>query len=172
MAKTKLTTIATFTSDTPIGSVIPTKPNKAALVRALLKQKKTPKQIAAEVGCKPQYVYSVQTYEKTRAKKLRAKRQYERRLELLKGAPKRKYVKSGKYSKQAQSPLDVPMVEINRDQLKVEQAELNELNAQFIRQLQEATKPKIQYIEVEVPQPFSHFTFWQRLRILFLGGAA
>ena len=64
------------------------------------------------------------------------------------------------------------MVEINRDQLKVEQAELNELNAQFIKQLQEATKPKIQYIEVEVPQPFSHFTFWQRLRILFLGGAA
>ena len=168
MAKTKLTTIATFTSDTPIGSVIPTKPNKAALVRALLKQKKTPKQIAAEVGCKPQYVYSVQTYEKTRAKKLRAKRQYERRLELLKGAPKRKYVKSGKYAKQVPAPT-TPMVEINRDQLKVEQAELNELNAQFIKQLQEATKPKIQYIEVEVPQPFSHFTFWQRLRILFLG---
>ena len=142
MAKTKLTTIATVTSDTPIGSVIPTKPNKAALVRALLKQKKTPKQIAAEVGCKPQYVYSVQTYEKTKAKKLKAKRAYERRLELLKGAPKRKYVKSGKYSKQEQSPLDVPPV------------------------------IKTQYIEVEVPQPFSHFTFWQRLRILFLGRSA
>ena len=174
MAKTKLTTIATFTSDTPIGSVIPTKPNKAALVRALLKQKKTPKQIAAEVGCKPQYVYSVQTYEKTRAKKLRAKRQYERRLELLKGAPKRKYVKSGKYAKKAESGLldGTTFSQFDSDQVKAEQAELHELNAQFIKQLQEATKPKIQYIEVEVPQPFSHFTFWQRLRILFLGGAA
>ena len=25
------------------------------------------------------------------------------------------------------------------------------------------------YVEVPVPQPFSHFTFWQRLRILFTG---
>lgn len=136
MAKTKLTTIATFTSDTPIGSVIPTKPNKAALIRALLKQKKNAKDIAAEVGCKVQYVYSVQNVDRVRAKKAKAKRAYERKLELLKGSVKRKYVKSGKYAKK--------------------------------------TTPEVrtQYIEVEVPQPFSHFTFWQRLRILFLGRAA
>lgn len=31
------------------------------------------------------------------------------------------------------------------------------------------TLPKV--IEVKVPQPFSHYTFWQRLRIVFLGRA-
>lgn len=31
------------------------------------------------------------------------------------------------------------------------------------------TMPEI--IEVKVPQPFSHYTFWQRLRIVFLGRA-
>ena len=28
------------------------------------------------------------------------------------------------------------------------------------------------YVEIPVPQPFSHYTFWQRLRILFLGRTA
>jgi hypothetical protein len=106
-----------------------------------------------------------------RARKARAKRKLERQAELRNGAPKRTYTKSGKYAKKAPAPT-TPMVELDRDQLKAEQAELHELNADFIRQLQEATKPRIQYIEVEVPQPFSHYTFWQRLRILFLGGAA
>jgi hypothetical protein len=136
MAKTKLTTIATFTSDTPIGSVIPTKPNKAALIRELLKQKKKAKEIAAEVGCLVQYVYSVQNADRVRARKAKARRDYERRKEIVAGSVKRKYVKSGKYAKKA-----TPEV-------------------------------RTQYIEVEVPQPFSHFTFWQRLRILFLGRAA
>jgi len=114
----------------------PTKVNKAALIRALLKQKKKAKDIAAEVGCKVQYIYGVQNAARVRAKKAKAKRAYTRKLELLKGAPKRKYTKSGKYAKKA-----TPEV-------------------------------RTQYIEVEVPQPFSHYTFWQRLRILFLGGAA
>jgi len=150
----------------------PTKTNKAELIRTLLKDKnKTRAQIAQEVGCKVQYVFSVQNADRARVKKARAKRKLERQAELRNGAPKRKYTKSGKFAKKVPAPT-TPMVELDRDQLKAEQAELHELNADFIRQLQEATKPRIQYIEVEVPQPFSHYTFWQRLRILFLGGAA
>ena len=150
----------------------PTKTNKAELIRTLLKDKnKTRAQIAEEVGCKVQYVFSVQNHDRVRARKARAKRKLERQAELRNGAPKRKYTKSGKFAKKVPAPT-TPMVELDRDQLKAEQAELHELNAQFIQQLQEATKPRIQYIEVEVPQPFSHYTFWQRLRILFLGRAA
>jgi transcriptional regulator with XRE-family HTH domain len=150
----------------------PTKTNKAELIRTLLKDKnKTRAQIAQEVGCKVQYVFSVQNADRARVKKARAKRKLERQAELRNGAPKRKYTKSGKFAKTVPAPT-TPMVELDRDQLKAEQAELHELNADFIRQLQEATKPRIQYIEVEVPQPFSHYTFWQRLRILFLGRAA
>jgi transcriptional regulator with XRE-family HTH domain len=150
----------------------PTKTNKAELIRTLLKDKnKTRAQIAQEVGCKVQYVFSVQNADRARVKKARAKRKLERQAELRNGAPKRKYTKSGKFAKTVPAPT-TPMVELDRDQLKAEQAELHELNADFIRQLQEATKPRIQYIEVEVPQPFSHYTFWQRLRILFLGSAA
>jgi hypothetical protein len=61
------------------------------------------------------------------------------------------------------------MVGLDRDQLKAEQAELHELNAQFIQQLQEATKPKIQYIEIEVPQPHYNLTWRQRFTALFFG---
>ena len=145
----------------------PTKTNKSALIRELLKDKnKTRAQIAEEVGCKVQYVFSVQNYDRVRAKKAKAKRRLERQAELRNGAPKRKYTKR---SSAPATPVVEPKLVDVTEKLKAEQAELHELNAQFIRQIQEATKPKIQYIEVEVPQPFSHFTFWQRLRILFLG---
>jgi transcriptional regulator with XRE-family HTH domain len=147
----------------------PTKTNKAALIRALLKDKnKTRAQIAQEVGCKVQYVFTVQNAARVRAKKAKAKRQYARKLELLKGAPKRKYTKSGKFAKKVPAPT-APMVGLDRDQLKAEQAELHELNAQFIQQLQEATKPKIQYIEIEVPQPHYNLTWRQRFTALFFG---
>jgi hypothetical protein len=117
----------------------PTKTNKAAIIRELLKDKtKSRAQIADEVGCKVQYVISVQNYDRVRARKLKAKRKIERQQERRNGAPKRKYTKRN-------SAPTTPMVE---------------------------PVVKTQYIEIEVPQPFSHYTFWQRLRILFLGGAA
>jgi transposase-like protein len=144
-------------------TITPTRINKADMIRELITSGVSPAQVARDVGCKPQYVYGVIAYERKKVAKLKAK---------AKSTPKRKYTKSGKYAKKVKSPLDVPMVKLDRDQLKAEQAELHELNADFIRQLQEANKPRIQYIEVEVPQPFSHYTFWQRLRILFLGSAA
>jgi transposase-like protein len=152
-------------------TITPTRINKADMIRELLTSGVSPAQVARDVGCKPQYVYGVIAYERRKAAKLKAKAKYARKKEVAGGAPKRKYTKSGKYAKPAPAPT-TPMVELDRDQLKAEQAELHELNADFIRQLQEANKPRIQYIEVEVPQPFSHYTFWQRLRILFLGSAA
>jgi hypothetical protein len=120
----------------------PTKTNKAALIRELLKDKtKSRVQIAEEVGCKVQYVFSVQNHDRVRAKKARAKKAYERKLERLKGAPKRQYVKSGKYAKKVPAPT-TPVVE---------------------------PIVKTQYIEIEVPQPHYNLTWRQRFTALFFG---
>jgi hypothetical protein len=40
------------------------------------------------------------------------------------------------------------------------------------QELEELRNRRLIEVEVPVPQPFSHYTFMQRLRILFLGGAA
>jgi transcriptional regulator with XRE-family HTH domain len=163
----------------------PTKINKAELIRTLLKDKnKTRAQIADEVGCSKQYVFSVQNAARVRAKKAKAKRAYERKLEILKGAPKRKYTKKAEsVAAPAAAPAPAPapkksladertMLLWDRKRLKDELADAAESMLQMrqeIRDLRE--RPPIQ-IEVPVLQPFSHLTFWQRLRILFLGGAA
>lgn len=161
----------------------PTKTNKAELIRTLLKDKnKTRAQIADEVGCSKQYVFSVQNAARVRAKKAKAKRAYERKLEILNGAPKRKYTKKAEsVAAPAAAPAPAPkksladertMLLWDRKRLKDELADAAESMLQMrqeIRDLRE--RPPIQ-IEVPVPQPFSHLTFWQRLRILFLGGAA
>jgi hypothetical protein len=120
----------------------PTKTNKAELIRTLLKDKtKTRAQIAEEVGCKVQYVFSVQNHDRVRARKARAKRKLERQAELRNGAPKRTYTKSGKYAKKAPAPT-TPMVE---------------------------PVVKTQYIEIEVPQPHYNLTWRQRFTALFFG---
>ena len=120
----------------------PTKTNKAALIRALLKDKtKSKSDIAEEVGCKVQYVFSVQNHDRVRARKARAKRKLERQAELRNGAPKRKYTKSGKFAKQVPAPT-TPMVE---------------------------PVVKTQYIEIEVPQPHYNLTWRQRFTALFFG---
>lgn len=165
----------------------PTKTNKAELIRTLLKDKnKTRAQIADEVGCSKQYVFSVQNAARVRAKKAKAKRAYERKLEILNGAPKRKYTKKAEsVAAPAAAPAPAPapapkksladertMLLWDRKRLKDELADAAESMLQMrqeIRDLRE--RPPIQ-IEVPVLQPFSHLTFWQRLRILFLGGAA
>jgi transcriptional regulator with XRE-family HTH domain len=163
----------------------PTKTNKAELIRTLLKDKnKTRAQIADEVGCSKQYVFSVQNAARVRAKKAKAKRAYERKLELLNGAPKRKYTKKAEsVAAPAAAPAPAPapkkslaeeriMLMWDRKRLKDELADAAESMLQMrqeIRDLRE--RPPIQ-IEVPVLQPISHLTFWQRLRILFLGGAA
>jgi hypothetical protein len=114
----------------------PTKTNKAALIRELLKDKtKSPTQIAVEVGCNVQYVYGVMAYERSRQKKLRAKR----KVELLKGAAKRKYTKSGKYAKKSVTVVASP------------------------------TLGEIKYVQVDVPQPHYNLTWKQRFVAFFFG---
>ncbi len=132
----------------------PTKPNKSNQIRELLAQGVTPSIIAKEMGVVIQYVHSVRRRDIEKARKAKAK---VKKLETV-----RKYVKSGKYAKKAKSPLNVPPVLAPASTPLITQEELDALR-------EAAQRPKIQYIEVEVPQPFSHYTFWQRLRILFLG---
>lgn len=150
-----------------ITTITPTRINKADMIRELITSGVSPAQVARDVGCKPQYVYGVIAYERKKVAKLKAKAK-------AKSTPKRKYVKSGKYAKKPTTPMvdTQTMLELDRNRLKDELFDLREFNEQLIKDIQEATKPRIQYIEVEVPQPFSHYTFWQRLRILFLGSAA
>ncbi len=45
-------------------------------------------------------------------------------------------------------------------------------NSRMHAEAMAVTRPHPVYVEVPVPQPFYHFSFWQRLRILFLGRAA
>ena len=124
-------------------TIIKTKTNKAALIRELLKDKtKSRAQIAEEVGCKVQYVFSVQNHDRVRAKKARAKRKLERQAELRNGAPKRKYTKRAEPVAAVNAAPTTPVVE---------------------------PVVKTQYIEVEVPQPHYNLTWRQRFTALFFG---
>lgn len=138
----------------------PTKPNKSNQIRELLAQGVTPSVIAKEMGVVIQYVHSVRRRDIEKARKAKAK---VKKLETV-----RKYVKSGKYAKKAKSPLNVPPVLAPASTPLITQEELDALREAAQRPAPEPVI-KTQYIEVEVPQPFSHYTFWQRLRILFLG---
>jgi hypothetical protein len=124
----------------------PTKPNKSNQIRELLAQGVTPSIIAKEMGVVIQYVHSVRRRDIEKARKAKAKAK--------KAATVRRYVKSGKYAKKAETPKETTPL--------ITQEELDALR-------EAVQRPATQYIEVEVPQPFSHYTFWQRLRILFLG---
>ena len=131
--------------------------SKAAKIRALLADGQKPKAVAAVLDVPVSYVYGVQHYAKHKAKTAKAK--------IKQPASKLK-------AKQAPRVNKATMLELDRNRLKDELFDTKELNEQLIRSLQEATTPKIVYREVPVPQPFSHYTFMQRLRILFLGRAA
>lgn len=131
--------------------------SKAAKIRTLLAEGQKPKNVAAILDVPVTYVYGVSHYAKQRAKTARAK------INQPVSKPKAKRVVR----------VDKPtLLELDRNRLKDELFDTKELNEQLIRSLQEATTPKIVYREVPVPQPFSHYTFLQRLRILFLGRAA
>lgn len=131
--------------------------SKAAKIRALLADGQKPKAVAAVLDVPVSYVYGVNHYAKQRAKTAKAK--------IQQPASKRK-------AKQAVSVDKATLLELDRNRLKDELFDTKELNEQLIRSLQEATTPKIVYREVSVPQPFSHYSFWQRLGILFFGRAA
>lgn len=131
--------------------------SKAAKIRTLLADGQKPKAVAAILEVPVSYVYGVQYYAKQKAKTAKAK--------IKQPASKLK-------AKQAPRVNKATMLELDRNRLKDELFDTKELNEQLIRSLQEATTPKIVYREVPVPQPFSHYSFWQRLGILFFGRAA
>lgn len=125
-------------------------------IRALLKEGRTPAEIMALTGAKRHIVGLV---------KYHMERQENIRISPTTGKPVRKYTKRKVKAevrakpKQGQALIVVPKTEFLR---------MQDENMTLRREIQ--TLPKV--IEVKVPQPFSHYTFMQRLRILFLGGAA
>lgn len=135
--------------------------SKAAKIRTLLAEGQKPKNVAAILDVPVTYVYGVSHYAKQRAKTARAK--------INQPVSKPKAKAKAKQVVRVDKPT---LLELDRNRLKDELFDTKELNEQLIRSLQEATTPKIVYREVPVPQPFSHYTFLQRLRILFLGRAA
>ena len=132
-------------------------------VRRLLAEGKAPAEVAKLMGVTAEAVYSVRAYDRSKAQKARtASTPAPRKVGRPKGSKNKKVVSVGKTT----------LLELDRNRLKDELFDTKELNEQLIRSLQEATTPKIVYREVPVPQPFSHYSFWQRLGILFLGRAA
>ena len=127
-------------------------------IRKLLAEGKTPGEVAALMGVPVTRVYSVRAYDK---KKQVAQAKTKRKP----GRPK-----GSKNSVKRTAPMQL----IRKDVLKNMQQELNTLRTENARLCAEAVKvcPPPVYVEVPVPQPFSQYTFWQRLRILFLGRAA
>lgn len=122
-------------------------------IRVLLKEGRTPAEIMALTGAKRHIVGLV---------KYHMERQENIRISPTTGKPVRKYTKRKVKAevrakpKQGQALIVVPKTEFLRMQDEI------------------ATLRNRRPVEVEipVPQPFSHYTFMQRLRILFLGGAA
>lgn len=141
-----------------------TKPlSRSERVRILLKEGRSVQEIAATVGVTAQFVYNVRYHMQKKAETATATPDGVR-ISPKTGKPVRRYTKRKKASK----PIRVDkttMLELDRKRLKDELFDLRETNEQLVREIQ--TLPKV--IEVSVPQPFSHYTFWQRMGILFLG---
>lgn len=139
-------------------------------IRVLLKEGRTPAEIMALTGTRKHIVGLV---------KYHMERQENIRISPTTGKPVRKYTKRKVKAevrakpKQGQALIVLPKSKFLRLQqeigtLTARVGTVVEENIALRREIQ--TLPKV--IEVPVPQPFSHYTFWQRLRILFLGGAA
>ena len=139
--------------------------SRAERVRILLKEGRSVQEAAATVGVTKQYVYNVK-YKLNKMQNVGAKPGV--RISEKTGKPVRKYTKRKK-SKRVARVDKTTMLELDRNRMKDELFDLRETNEQLVKQIQEATKPKVVYREVSVPQPFSHYTFTQRLGILFFG---
>lgn len=133
----------TDTTTNTTTNIIPTKTSKAEKIRQMLNEGASPMIIAAVMDVSRQYVYGVRANEKSRKAKAKAKQKMAvKKAKLADAAPKRKYVKSGKYSKKAavvEAPTP-PAVE---------------------------TRPV--FVEVPVPQPHYNLTWKQRFVALFTG---
>lgn len=124
-------------------------------IRTLLKEGRSTQEIMALTGTRKHIVGLV---------KYHMERQENIRISPITGKPVRRYVKRTKAKAEV----------LAKPKKKVE-ALIVVPKTEFLRMQEEiATLRNRRPVEVEipVPQPFSHYTFWQRLRILFLGGAA
>lgn len=129
-------------------------PTKAQRMREMMAEGRTAAEIAATLGITVQRVYAFKSQDK---------RRQATRISPKTGKPVRKYTKREGVKaevrakpKKAQALIVIPKEEFLR---------MQEENKAL------RNRPPVT-VEVPVPQPFSHYTFWQRLRILFLGGAA
>lgn len=129
--------------------------SKAAKIRALLADGQKPKAVAAVLDVPVSYVYGVNHYAKQKAKTARAK------------------IKQPASKQPASKRKATPKQLISKAVLSDMKQELKALHSENIRLAVEVanTRPPM-YVDMPVPQPFSHYSFWQRLRILFLGRAA
>lgn len=137
--------------------------SKAAKIRALLADGQKPKAVAAILDVPVTYVYGVNHYAKQKAKTARAKIKQPASKLKAKQAPVKK----------AEALIVLPKGQFLQLQQEIETLTTRvgtvvEENIALRREVQ--TLPKV--IEVSVPQPFSHYSFWQRLGILFFGRAA
>ena len=130
----------------------PVETRKTKIIR-LLGEGMQPKAVAAVLDVATSYVYTINA-------------------QLRNGSVTARKPGRPKGSKAKAKPTQVVLKEV----LKNLRTENEELRAQVEVLQSEAAilrqRPVTQYIEVEVPQPFSHYSFWQRLRILFLGRVA
>lgn len=130
-------------------------PSVAARIRTLLATGHTPAEIAATLGVRVQRVYVVRSAEK--------KKQQSQQISPRTGKPLRKYTKA-KPKNAALVPAPTPAP---NGQVMLLEAELDFMRREL--DMERARLPRT--IEVPVPQPWSHYTFWQRLRIVFFGKA-
>lgn len=161
------------------------KESKADKIRALTAQGMKPRDIAATVGSTLQSVYDVQYKERMRAKKKELASSV--RISPVTGKPVRKYTKRKAKKSLAERGAELrrmtqerradrnvqvskfTLLELDRNRLKDEVFDLQELNSQLVREIEHLKNRSPLTIELPVPQPFSHYTFMQRLGILFLG---
>lgn len=131
-------------------------------VRRLLAEGKSPAQVASLMGITTNAVYSVRSYDKLKAQKARITPVS------TDTTPTPRKVGRPKGSRTK------PKMVVYRDVFNAMKQELITLRTENIRLTVDAVKvcPPPVYVEVPVPQPFSHYSFWQRLGILFLGRAA
>lgn len=124
-------------------------------IRTLLKEGRSTQEIMALTGTRKHIVGLV---------KYHMERQENIRISPLTGKPVRRYVKRKKVKAEV----------LAKPKKKVE-ALIVIPKPEFLRmkeELETLRNRRPVEVEIPVPQPFSHYTFWQRLRILFLGGAA
>lgn len=116
---------------------------RTAKIRKMLAQGLEAKVIAAALACDPQIVYGVKYYDRKKKAAARAKAK----------------------AKAVATPPTTAGLQAQIEAMR----EANKWLSAEVKILRES--PPIT-VEVPVPQPFSHYTFWQRLRILFTGSAA